>query len=157
MSELLTQLLAPLCVRKIRHHPQTDGLVERFNRKLKSLLRRLTYARSNPRVGRVVALLLFSFREVPQASTGFSPSYIMSVREKLADMSELVQQTLVMHNRHRRSVTTGLQRNSPLCQETRFSCCYQQVRRNWKQPGKDRSVFVGKLVRSITRLRGQEG
>lgn len=59
-------------IRTSPYHPQTDGLLERFNGTLKSMLRRL------PKVelvdwDRMLPYLLFAYREVPQESTGFSP------------------------------------------------------------------------------------
>lgn len=53
-------------------HPQTDDLVERFNKPLKVMLKKL--AASNPcHWGRLLPPLLFAIREVPQASMGFLP------------------------------------------------------------------------------------
>ena len=60
MSRTLRKLYELLGIQSIRtsvYHPQTDRLVERFNRTLKSWL----------------VPVLFAVREVPQASTGFSP------------------------------------------------------------------------------------
>ena len=54
------------------HHQQTDGLVERFNGTLKSMIRRC--AHDAPRSwDALLPFLLFAYREVPQSSTGFSP------------------------------------------------------------------------------------
>ena len=73
--ELLNQLSSLLRIRRIKtspYHPQTDGLVERFNGTLKRMLWR--FVQEAPGAwDELLLYLLFSYREVPQASTGFSP------------------------------------------------------------------------------------
>ena len=74
-SQLLTELYRLLHVHPIRtspYHPQTDGLVERFNQTLKSMLRKVATSEGKD-WDKMVPYLLFAYREVPQASTGFSP------------------------------------------------------------------------------------
>ena len=122
-SKLLAELYRLLQVKAVRtspYHPQTDSLVERFNRTLKNMLRK-TVTDEGKDWDRLLPYVLFAYREVPQSSTGFSPSellygravrgpldvlreswegekqsdesvvsYILSVQEKLAKMSELV-------------------------------------------------------------------
>ena len=127
VSQLLTEIYRLLHIHPIRttpYHPQTDGLVERFNKTLKSLLQRAAVD-----VGKdwdkLLPYLLFAYREVPQASTGFSPfellygrtvrgpldvlretwqtdrqsdvsvlSHVLAMQEKLAHMTELVETNL---------------------------------------------------------------
>ena len=74
-SQLLMEIYRLLHVRPIRttqYHPQTDGLVERFNQTLKSMLRKTAIEEGND-WDRLIPYLLFAYREVPQSSTGFSP------------------------------------------------------------------------------------
>lgn len=74
-SKLLAELSRLLHIKPIRtspYHPQTDGLVERFNQTLKAMLRR-TADEEGKDWDRLIPYLLFAYREVPQASTGFSP------------------------------------------------------------------------------------
>ena len=126
-SRLLSEVYRLLHVQPIRtspYHPQTDGLVERFNQTLKSMLRKAATEEGKD-WDRLIPYLLFAYREVPQASTGFSPfkllysrhvrgpldvlretweasrqsnesvvSYVMTVQERLAKLSELVRDNL---------------------------------------------------------------
>ena len=75
MSKLLAELYSLLHIHSIRsspYHPQTDGLVERFNKTLKSMLRKVVDTEGK-NWDKLIPYLLFAYREVPQASTGFSP------------------------------------------------------------------------------------
>ncbi|CAM5131992.1 unnamed protein product [Eretmochelys imbricata] len=54
------------------YHPQSNGLVERFNGTLKMMLK--TFMNQHPQDwDKSLPHLLFTYREVPQESTGFSP------------------------------------------------------------------------------------
>ena len=126
-SRLLTELYRLLHIQPIRtspYHPQTDGLVERFNQTLKSMLRKAAVEEGKD-WDKLIPYLLFAYREVPQASTGFSPfellygrtvrgpldilresweaekksdesvvSHILSIRENIQKMSEIAQENL---------------------------------------------------------------
>lgn len=127
MSQLLKELYKLLHIKPIRtspYHPQTDGLVERFNQTLKAMLRKSAVEEGKD-WDKLLPYLLFAYREVPQASTGFSPfellygkpvrgpldilresweagekasesvvSHVLSVHEKLSRMTELAQENL---------------------------------------------------------------
>ena len=126
-SQLLREVYRLLQVQPIRtspYHPQTDGLVERFNQTLKAMLRRAATEEGRD-WDKLIPYLLFAYREVPQASTGFSPfellygravrgpldilkemweasnrsnesvvSYVLTIQERLARMSELARENL---------------------------------------------------------------
>ena len=126
-SQLLSELYRLLHVHPIRtspYHPQTDGLVERFNQTLKLMLRK-TAGEEGKDWDKLLPYLLFAYREVPQDSTGFSPyellygrsvrgpldvlreswvassrssesvvSMVLSVQDKMSQMTELVQRNL---------------------------------------------------------------
>ena len=126
-SKLLVELYRMLHVHPIRtspYHPQTDGLVERFNQTLKAMLRKAATSEGKD-WDKVLPYLLFAYREVPQASTGFSPfellygravngpldvlrqawevtkksddsvvSHVLSMRDKMMKMTELVKENL---------------------------------------------------------------
>ena len=74
-SQLMKEIQYLLHVKAIKttpYHPQTDGLVEWFNKTLKSMLR--TYVtESGKDWDKLLPYLLFAYQEVPQASTGFAP------------------------------------------------------------------------------------
>ncbi|CAM4682003.1 unnamed protein product [Caretta caretta] len=54
------------------YHPQSNGLVERFNGTLKMMLK--TFMNQHPQDwDKYLPHLLFAYREVPKESTGFSP------------------------------------------------------------------------------------
>ena len=74
-SKLLGELYQLLNIKALRtspYHPQTDGLVERFNGTLKEMLRK-TAQEDGKDWDKLLPYLLFAYREVPQNSTGFSP------------------------------------------------------------------------------------
>ena len=74
-SQLLTKLYWMLhghLIRTSPYHLQTDGLVERFNQTLKSMLRKAA-TKEGCDCDKMILFLLFAYREVPQSSTGFSP------------------------------------------------------------------------------------
>ena len=125
-SQLLTEVYRLLQIKPIRttpYHPQTDGLVERFNGTFKTILKKVVSEEGRD-WDRLLPYLLFAYREVPQASTEFSPfelvyghnvrgpldilkeswevdkkssdsvvSYVMMVQERLAQLREIVDET----------------------------------------------------------------
>ena len=83
MSMLLQEMYQLLHIRRIRtspYHPQTDGLVERFNGTMKGMLRKFV-GRGRKDWDEYLPYLLFAYREVPQASTGFSPFELLYGRK----------------------------------------------------------------------------
>ena len=136
MSQLLAEVYKLMRVKSIRtspYHPQTDGLVERFNQTLKAMLRK-TATSEGKDWDTLIPYVLFAYREVPQASTGFSPfellygrsvrgpldvvretweattksdpnimSYVLAMREKLDKMTELVQENLSRAQRYQKT------------------------------------------------------
>ena len=126
-AQLLAELYRLLQVKALRtspYHPQTDGLVERFNGTLKGMLRK-SAQEDGRNWEKLLPFILFAYREAPQESTGFSPfellygrdvrgpldvvkeewetspkskenviSHIMLMRERLERMTTLVQGNL---------------------------------------------------------------
>ncbi|XP_035988756.1 uncharacterized protein LOC118561082 [Fundulus heteroclitus] len=93
MSTLLKQVYQLLGIKGVRttpYHPQTDGLTERFNQTLKQMLRKFVNE-AGSEWDQWLPYLLFAYREVPQASTGFSPFELLyghEVRGPLALLRE---------------------------------------------------------------------
>ena len=74
MSRVMKELLSFLQVKQLRtsvYHPQTDGLVERFNRTLKQMLKK-AMATDGKNWDQLLPHVLFAVRAVPQVYTGFS-------------------------------------------------------------------------------------
>ncbi|XP_061882687.1 uncharacterized protein LOC133633904 [Entelurus aequoreus] len=83
MSHTLKELYGLLGIKSIRTsvcHLQTDGLVERLNTILKSIIRKFVH-KDKPNWHKWLDSLLFAVREVPQSSTGFSPFELLFVRK----------------------------------------------------------------------------
>nr|XP_043871756.1 uncharacterized protein LOC122760682 [Solea senegalensis] len=72
LSQLFYKQLGISPIKTTPYHPQTDGLVERFNQTLKRMLQKFVDDTGKD-WDRWLPFLLFAYREVPQASTGFSP------------------------------------------------------------------------------------
>ncbi|CAM2113821.1 unnamed protein product [Caretta caretta] len=75
MPKLMKDLCSLLHVQTLRtsvYHPQTDGLVERFNQTLKAMIKK-EVSRDGKDWDTLLPYLMFASCEVPQASTGFSP------------------------------------------------------------------------------------
>jgi len=92
-SNLLKQVYQLLSIKGLKttpFHPQTDGLVERFNQTLKNMLRKFINETGSD-WNQWMPYLLFAYREVPQASTGFSPFELLyghNVRGPLSLLKE---------------------------------------------------------------------
>lgn len=82
-SQLMKDICKLLAIKKLRttpYHPMCNGLVERFNGVLKTMLKK--YVSSQPsQWDAYLPYLLFAYREVPQASTGFSPFELLYGRK----------------------------------------------------------------------------
>ena len=64
------------------YHPQTDGLVEWYNQTLNVMLRQVLMSNRKQRSwDKLLPLVMFTYRVVPQAATGFSPFELMYGRD----------------------------------------------------------------------------
>ena len=93
-AQLLKELYRMLGVHAIKttpYHPQTDGLVERFNGALKGTLRQCA-REDRANWDQFLPYLLFAYREVPQESTGFSPFELLYGRRAHGPLDVLKEQ-----------------------------------------------------------------
>ncbi len=125
MSRTMADLCRLLQVKQLRttvYHPQTDGLVERFNQTLKQMLRRVA-ADDKRDWDRMLPYILFCIREVPQASTGFTPFELLFGRQPrgLLDVAkEAWEQQPSAHRstiEHVRDMRQRIERVMPLVRE----------------------------------------
>lgn len=82
-TNLLSHLMLDVCkllgIEKLNttaYHPECDGMVERFNRTLKSMLRKRA-AQFNTQWDRHLPALLWAYRNAPHDSTGEKPSFLL--------------------------------------------------------------------------------
>ena len=74
-SKLIKELYRLLGVQPIRtspYHPQTDGMVERFHSTMKTMIRKIL-TKFDMQWDKALPYILFTYREVPTETTGFSP------------------------------------------------------------------------------------
>ena len=82
-TNLLSHLMMDVCkllgIRKLNttaYHPQCDGAVERFNRTLKTMLRKQA-AKMGNQWDRYLSGVLWAYRNTPHDSTGEKPSFLL--------------------------------------------------------------------------------
>ena len=79
LSDVLQETAGLLGVRQLPTsggHPQTDGLVERFNRTLKQMLAKVV-SKGDHNWDELLGPVLLSYRATPHASSGMSPFYLV--------------------------------------------------------------------------------
>ena len=92
-SDLMKAITRLLSIKQLTtipymYHAMCNGLVEKFNGILKSMLKRMTHERPGDR-DRYIPALLFAYREVPQESLTFSPFELLYGRTVRGPMSIL--------------------------------------------------------------------
>ena len=83
LSNLLTEVYSLMGIQKLNttaYHPQTDGLVERFNRTLIDMLAKTVKSNCKDWDQRL-PYVLFAYRCSPQSSTGESPFFLLYGRD----------------------------------------------------------------------------
>ena len=125
-TNLVSHLMLDVCtllgttkLNTTAYHPECDGLVERFNRTLKSMLRKRA-AQFGAQWDRHLAGLLWAYRNTPHDSTGEKPSFLLfgwdckSPLESTLLPAEPVQPTTVEDYREELMLTLASARQSAL-------------------------------------------
>ena len=92
-SDLMKEVGRLLSIKQLTttpYHPSCNGLVERFNGTLKSMLRKLSEEKPT-QWDRYIPSLLFAYRDSIQESTGFSPFHLLYGRQVRGPLSILRQ------------------------------------------------------------------
>lgn len=148
-SQLLTEIYRLLHVHRIRttpYHPQSDGLVERFNKTLKSLLRK-TVTDTGKDWDKLLPFLLFAYREVPQASTGFSPFELLYGREVRGPL-DVLKETWEADKRSSESVVSHV-----LAMRDRMSSMTELVRKQLEKAQEKQKLWYDKAARERVQTR----
>ncbi len=153
MSRLMADLCRLLKVKQLRttvYHPQADGLVGRFNQTLKQMLRWVA-AEDKRDWDLMIPYVLFGIREVPQASTGFTPFELLFGRQPrgLLDVAKgaweqqpAAQRSVIEHVREMRE---RIDRVMPLVRE-HLSTAQQAQQRHYNRAAQPREFQPGDRV-----------
>ena len=93
MSTLMSKVTDLLQIKRIRtspYHPQTNGMIERFHRTLKDMLRKTSKERSEWDI--YLPLMCFAFRDTTNSATGFTPFQLLFGRNVQGPLSLLYEQ-----------------------------------------------------------------
>ena len=154
-SELMREVSRLLSIRQMTttpYHPACNGLVERFNGTLKSMLRKM--CEEQPKDwDRYLNPLLFAYREAVQESTGFSPFELLFgrvVRGPLAILRELwTGEVLEPDTKTTYQYVLDLKdRLEATCQvaQGNLSKSAERYKRQYNRKAKDRKFAVGDEV-----------
>ena len=124
------------------YHPQTDGLVERFNQTPKQLLRKLVDGEGHE-CNKLIPYVLFAYQEVPQVSTGFTPFELVYGRDVRGSL-DVVKQKWTAEGREPDDVITYVSRIQEKLLEAR-----ELVRANMEKAQKEQKKWYDRRVREV--------
>ena len=110
LSDLILELCSLLGIKKINtsgYHPQTDGLVEKFNSTLQSMIAKSTDP-SGMEWDKRLPLLLFAYRSIVQESTRESPFFLVYGRDPRLPTGSLLEQSPATYPVDAEDYRTGL-------------------------------------------------
>ena len=92
MSKMIKQYCETTGIKQLKispYHPQTDGMVERFNSTLKRLLRKLTQD-PNAEWDKYLPYILWAYHWMIHKTTGFSPYELLFSREMKMPLDQMM-------------------------------------------------------------------
>ena len=152
LASIVTEVCKLLNTRQLRttsYHPQTDGLVERFNGTLAEALS--MYVSSNQRDwDRHLPLVLFAYRVSPHATTHESPFYLLYGREPRLpiDASLILPSTAKLSSsvaEHRARIVENLE-NAHRIVKTNTELAQQRMKHYYDQNSAPVSFDIGSKV-----------
>ena len=152
-STLFHQVLQAFGIHKTRttaYHPQSDGMVERFNRSLLQLLR--CYVDTEDDWERYLPLVLYAYRTAQHSSTGVSPFQLMFGRPPQS--SPFCQSTAFDPNTYSAQLQAKLASLQDLV-HTNISASAQQQKRQYDKHSHVHSFVAGDPVWLSVPTRGK--
>ena len=136
-------------------HPQTDGLVERFNRTLKQMLAKVVAAGGH-NWDSLVGPVLFAYRTTPHTSTGLSPFYLLYGRNPQLptslDFSLPVVKYPVVESEYAKELAKELKQARALAQKN-IQARQREQKKYYDRRSKIKDLKIGDLVMLKTQSR----
>ena len=151
LSEVLQETVELLGISQLPTsggHPQTDGLVERFNRTLKQMLAKMV-AKKGRDWDTLLGPVLLAYRATPHASSGMSPFYLLYGRHPqlptALDFQLPVQRFPTIETEYGRELVKELGQARAIAKQN-IGKKQQEQKKHYDQRTKDVKLRVGDLV-----------
>ena len=153
-SDLMKEVARLVSIKQIftsPYNPKCNGLCEKMNGTLKAMLKKMCQERPGD-WDRYIPAVLFAYREVPQATTGFSPFELLygrTVRGPMQVLKELWTETDTPETQNTYQYVLDLRNKlEDTCQIARESMIEARdiYRHHYDKKSKDRRFEVGQLV-----------